>query len=297
MIYSASPLIKMLFLFSFSFTTLLILSGLTVALCRRPFRDNLSSSGVDTSALQAITFHSYQFHQQSVPTHNYDGVLLLSSLGFSLIFTSFFSTQNTDVFVLLGIAIFLLFTERNSPLFSLFLSHEKLPFNVSVWGLIVAAFSLVLSFFYFSDGSFFFNHFPFWADRLLGAGLLFCFVLLFQQFSSQPFGLQVSLGSVALVFGICFACFQLSTYWLELAFVFMGLGCAVLYWVICFGPYKLNKGVTFSLGFFLGFLLLKLMTLGAVLPPLLLLFLGLSYLLYPYVRTEILKIHKTLFKN
>jgi hypothetical protein len=313
MIYSASPLIKILFLFSFSFTGLLVFSSLLIALFRNHYawasRKNAPhNSAFHSSDFQASNFISSKFlatspDEQNLDSHSYDKVSFLStaglliSLGCSLIFTSFFVAQYAELFVLFTIAICLFYSEKKSSIFSLYLSHEKLPFRITVWSLLVALFCLGISYFLFSESSLFLNYFPFWADRLLGACLLFSFVLLFQTFSSERFGLHVSFGAVALSILISFIGFNLANYWLDLAFVFTGLSCASLYWVICFGPYKIDKSIRLALGFFLGVFLLKLMTLGAILPPLFLLLLGLSYLLYPHLKKPALKIQKMLFRN
>lgn len=308
MIYSASPLIKMLFLFSFSFTGLLVFSSLLIALFRNHYgwaswKNAPHNSIFHSSDFQASSFLALSSDEPSLAPHSYDKTSLLStaglltSLGCSLIFTSFFSAQYAEIFVLLVIAICLFYAEKKLSLFTLFLSHERMPFRIAAWSLVVAALCLGISFFFFSESTFFLNHFPFWADRLLGACLLFSFILLFQTFSSERFGLHVSFSAVALSILISFIGFNLATYWLDLAFVFMGLICASLYWVICFGPYKIVKSISLALGFFLGVFLLKLMTLGAILPPLFLLLLGLSYLLYPHLKKPALKIQKMLFRN
>lgn len=313
MIYSASPLIKMLFLFSFSFTGLLVFSSLLIAFFRNhyawasrknaPHNSTFHSSDFQASGFNSSKLSATSSDEQSLDSHSFDKISFLStaglliSLGCSLVFTSFFSAQYAEFFVLFTIAICLFYSEKKSLIFSLDLSHEKVPFRIPAWSLLVALLCLGISYFFLSENSLFINYLPFWADRLLGACLLFSFVLLFQTFSTERFGLHVSFGAVALSILISFIGFNLATYWLDLAFVFTGLSCASLYWVICFGPYKIDKSIRLALGFFLGVFLLKLMTLGAALPPFFLLLLGLSYLLYPHLKIAVLKIQKMLFRN
>lgn len=290
MVFSASPLIKVLFLFGLSFITLLVASGLTVALYRFQL-----IQGKQRTTTDLPRFSSRDLSDQNVRAHQFDSFLLLISFVVSLLFTSFISTHLLDSFILLGITILLFLASSYSSFFSLLIQRDALAFRLPLWSLVIALLCLGLSFVYFTEGSFFLDYFPFWADRLLGAALLFCFLLMFQRFSTERFGLHISFSLVAFCFALGFFVYKLSGVWLELSLILFGLTSAALYWVFCFGGYKLEKPISLSFGFFLGFFLLKIMTLGATWPPLILFFIGFAYLSYPYLKTACLKIRKSVF--
>lgn len=292
MFFSASPLIKMLFLFSFSFLALLVISGLTVAL----YRFQILKTKEKAFSLLAHS-SSNEVGQQSDHAHEFDGFLLLISLALSLVFTLLPSTNMNDFILIVSFVGLLLIIGNYTPIFSLFIATDKLPFHLPLWVAGLAFICFLVSFFYFSEGSFFLYHFPFWADRLLGAALLFCLILMFQRFSSETYGLHISFGLVAFCFCIVFLIYQFSIIWLELSLVLCGILSAALYWVFCFKGYKLEKHISLSLGFFLGFFLLKLMNLGALWPSLIIFIIGCVYLAYPYFKMAIFKVHKWVFKN
>jgi hypothetical protein len=280
MVFSASSLMQALFLFTFSFVIFLLLSGLVVAIYRYQW-------GESTQDLKQ--------------NGNFLLVSLIAALGFCLLFSSFLFEFSTELLciTLFAIGVFSLIRllSHTDFTFSFPLPLFKGPLGLPLWTILIALICLLVVFLYFGQSPFFTGHFPFWADRFLGALVLFLFTLFFDLGTKEPFGVQISFGLMALLVIVSVFTLPLSLIWLEFAFILVGLGLAALYWGICFAPSQFDKALTLSVGLWLGCMLLELMARGALYFPLLLLFLACCYYLYPSFRLLIEHFQKSVFKN
>lgn len=280
MVFSASSLMQALFLFTFSFVMFLLLSGLVVAIYRYQWSETT---------------------QDLKQNGNFLLVSLITALGFCLLFSSFLFEFSTELLciTLLAIGVFSLkrLLSHTDFTFSFPLPFFNGRFGLPLWTILIALICLLVAFLYFGQSPFFAGHFPFWADRFLGALMLFLFTLLFDLGTKEPFGVQLNFGLMALLVIVSVFTLPLSLIWLEFAFILVGLGLAALYWGICFAPSQFDKALTLSVGLWLGCMLLELMTRGALYFPLLLLGLVCCYYLYPSFRLLIEHFQKSVFKN
>lgn len=288
MIFSASSLMQALFLFTFSFVIFLLLSGLITALYR--FQWSEPAQGMFSMSPRAFEGNG-----------TFLLVSMISALGISLLFSSFLFEFATELLLLtlfsIGLFLFRRFTIFYDISLSFPLPFYKDRFDIALWKILIASISILIAFLYFGQSPFFSGHLPFWADRLFGAFVLFLFILFFDLSTKEPFGVHVSFGLVALLIFVSVFAIPLSLIWLEFAFILTGLSLAALYWGICFAPIQFDKGLTLSVGLWLGCMLLELMTRGALYFPLLLLFLACCYYLYPSFRLLIEHFQKSVFKN
>ena len=272
MVFSASTFMQALFLFTLSFVLYLLASGFAVALYRYHW------SG---QAQKIIPNPQGLAHSGTVLIFG-----LMTSLGLSLLFSSFFTAYGPRILLFSSFAIvFYLFTRlwaRFKLSSSFQISLFKGPIEISILKCLVALFCIFIAFVFFDQRPFFKDYFPIWVDRLLGAVVLFIFILIFERSSDEALGVQVGIGCLALFFGVSFFTLALEPYWLEFAFLLSGIGLAAYYWGTCFALKFLDKSPLLCFGLFFGPFLLELMTLGAVAFLLLLLVPACCYFLSPY---------------